>query len=87
MHAVTIQEDNGMTIVSPPWVRHHLTEGMRHAALHHTEMVGELAALHVAVSSTMESAFERSPNDTFHVEDVGEPVVEFQKLEEWVLMS
>jgi hypothetical protein len=50
-------------------------------------MVGELAALHAAVSSTMESAFEHSPNDTFHVEDVGEPVVEFQKLEEWVLMS
>jgi hypothetical protein len=32
-------------IISPPWKRHHLSQGMRHAALRHIEMAGELAAL------------------------------------------
>jgi hypothetical protein len=69
-------------IVGPPWVRHHLSEGMRLAAFRHTEMVGELALLQAAVSSTVESALEHSPNDTFHVEVVGELVVKFIKREE-----
>jgi hypothetical protein len=55
---------------------------MRHVALHHIEMVGELAALWVVVSSAIESMFGHSTNDTFHVEVVGELVTEFQKLEE-----
>jgi hypothetical protein len=55
---------------------------MRHAALHHSEMVGELAALHAVVSSIVELVLSRSPNDTFRVEVVGELVGEFQKLEE-----
>jgi hypothetical protein len=36
-------------IIGPPWVMHHLFEGMRLAALCHTEMVGELATLHDSV--------------------------------------
>jgi hypothetical protein len=71
--------------------RHHrsptgegsLSEGMRHATLRHNQMVGELAALQVVVSSATESALGCSPNDTIHVEVVGELVTEFQKLEEW----
>jgi hypothetical protein len=43
-------------IVSPRQARHDLFEGMRLAALCHTEMAGELAALGAAVSSTVESA-------------------------------
>jgi hypothetical protein len=52
-------------------------EGIRHAALRHTKMVGELAALQEIVSSTAESALGRSPNDTFRVEVVGEQVTKF----------
>jgi hypothetical protein len=33
------------TIIGPPRVRHHLFEGMRLAALHHTEITGELVVL------------------------------------------
>jgi hypothetical protein len=50
---------------------------MRHAALHHTEMVRELAVLQVTVPSAVESALGHSPNDTFHVEVVGELVTKF----------
>jgi hypothetical protein len=71
------------TIVGPPQARHHLSEGMRLAALHHTEMAGELAVLWAAVSSAVESVLGRSPNDTFHMEVVGDLVAKFQKLEEW----
>jgi hypothetical protein len=70
------------TIVGPPRVRHHLSEGMQLVALHHTEMVRELAAFWAVVSSTTESTLGCSPNDTFHVEIVGELVATFQKLEE-----
>jgi hypothetical protein len=63
-------------------MRHHLSEGMRLVALRHTEMVGELAAVRAAVSSTTESVLGHSPNDTFHMEVVGELVAEFEKLEE-----
>jgi hypothetical protein len=56
---------------------------MRLAALRHTEIVGELAALQAVVSSVMELALGRSPNDAFHMEVVDELVAEFHKLEEW----
>jgi hypothetical protein len=62
-------------------VSHHLSEGLR-LALYHTKMVGDIAALPAVVSSAMELALRRSPNDTFHVEVVGELVAEFQMLEE-----
>jgi hypothetical protein len=52
------------------------------AALRHTEMVEELAALRAAVSSATQSVLGRSPNNTFHMEVVGELVTEFQKMEE-----
>jgi hypothetical protein len=71
------------TIVGPPLVRHHLSEGVRLAALCHTEMAGVLVALWASVSSAVESALGRWPNDTFHMQFMGELVVEFQKLEEW----
>jgi hypothetical protein len=54
-----------------------MSEGMRHAALHHIEMVRELAALWALVSSATESALGRSPNDTFHMEVVSELVAEY----------
>jgi hypothetical protein len=55
---------------------------MQLATLCHTEMVGELAALRAAVSSAVESVLGGSPNDTFHMEVVGELVAKFQKLDE-----
>jgi hypothetical protein len=64
-------------IIGPPQTRHHLSEGMRLAALRHTEMAGELAVLWAAVSSTTESVLGRSPNNTFRLEVVGELAVEF----------
>jgi hypothetical protein len=54
---------------------------MRHVALRHTEMAGELGALQAVVSSAMESVLGHSLNDTFSVEVLGELVVEFWKLE------
>jgi hypothetical protein len=71
-----------LTIVGPPWLRNHLSEGMHIAALCRTEMVGKLAVLQATVSSTMELALGHSPDETFRVEVVGELVAEFQKLEE-----
>jgi hypothetical protein len=68
--------------IGPPWVRHHLSEGMRLAALRHTEMVRELATLPAMVSSATESVLGCSPNDTFRVELVGKLAVKFQKPEE-----
>jgi hypothetical protein len=50
---------------------------MRLAALHQTEMAGELAAFQVAVSTTVESVLGRLPNDTFRVEVVSELATEF----------
>jgi hypothetical protein len=69
-------------IIGPPQARHHLSEGMRLAALRHIGMAGELAALWATVPSTAESVIRRSPNDTFRVEVVSELVAEFHKLEE-----
>jgi hypothetical protein len=70
-------------INGPPRVRHHLSQGMWHATLSHTEMVREFAALQAVLSSAAKSALGHSPNDTFHMEVVGELVTKFQKLEEW----
>jgi hypothetical protein len=56
---------------------------MRLAALHQTEMAGELAAFQVAVSTTVESVLGRLPNDTFRVEVVSELATEFWKMEDW----
>jgi hypothetical protein len=59
-------------IIGAPQARHHLSEGMRLAALHHTEMAEKPIVLRVAVSSITELMLERSPSDTFRVEVVGE---------------
>jgi hypothetical protein len=61
-----------LAILGPPRVRNHLSEGMRIAALCHTEMAGEPAALRAMVSSTMELMLRCSPDETFWVEVVGE---------------
>jgi hypothetical protein len=53
------------------------------AALHHTEMAGELAALQVAASFAAESVLGHLPSDTFRVDVLGELATEFQKMEEW----
>jgi hypothetical protein len=68
-------------IISPPKAKHHLSEGMRHAVLYHTEMAGELNAFGVVMSSAMESVLRCSPSDTAHIELVGELVTEFCKVE------
>jgi hypothetical protein len=69
-------------IVGPPWVRNHLSEGMRLAAFLHTKMAKELVMLRATVSSTIESVLGRSPNDAFCVEVVGELDAELQKIED-----
>jgi hypothetical protein len=50
---------------------------MQIAALHHTEMAGELAALRALVSSTTEFTLGCSPNEAFQVEGVDELIAEF----------
>jgi hypothetical protein len=65
-------------IVGPPQAKHHLSEGMRLATLHHTKMAKELAMFQAGVSSTAESVLGCSPGDTTRVEVVGELVTEFQ---------
>jgi hypothetical protein len=64
-------------IIGPPWVRHHLYEGMRFAALCHTEMAEELAALQAAVSSTVKLVLGRSPDGALRMEVVGELAAKF----------
>jgi hypothetical protein len=64
-------------IIGPPWVKHHLSEGMWLAALRHTEMAGELATFRAAVFSTTESMLGRSPSNTAHTKVVGELVIKF----------
>jgi hypothetical protein len=73
----------GHAIIGPPQASHHLSEGMRLAALRHTEMVEELATLQATVSSVVESVLGCSPNNIFYTEVVGELAAEFQKMEEW----
>jgi hypothetical protein len=63
-------------------VRNHLSEGMWIAALCHTEMARDVAALRTVVSSAMEFALGRSPDEIFRVEVVDDLVAEFRKLEE-----
>jgi hypothetical protein len=63
-------------------VSYHLSEGMWITALRHTEMAEELNVLQTAVSSAVEFALGRSPDETFQVEVVDELVAEFRKLEE-----
>jgi hypothetical protein len=58
-------------------MRNHMSEGMRIAALHHTEMAKEFAVLRAAVSSAVEFALRRSPNKAFRVGVVDEVVTEF----------
>jgi hypothetical protein len=64
-----------LAIVSPPRAR-CMSDGMRLATLHHNEMVWELAAFQVAVSSITESMLGSSPNSIAHAEVVGELVAE-----------
>jgi hypothetical protein len=59
-----------------------LSEGMWITALRHTEMAEELNVLQTTVSSAVEFALGRSPDETFRVEVVDELVAEFRKLEE-----
>jgi hypothetical protein len=55
---------------------------MQVTALHHTEMVRELATLRLAVSCTVELVLGRSPGETSRVEVENELVAKFQRLEE-----
>jgi hypothetical protein len=71
-----------LAIVGPLRVRNHLSEGMWMSVLCHTKMVRELATLRVAVSSAVELALGRSPDETSRVEVVGELVAKFWRLEE-----
>jgi hypothetical protein len=57
-----------LAIFGPPRVRNQLSEGMRLVTLRHTEMAGELSALHAAVFSAMELVLGRSPDEIFQVE-------------------
>jgi hypothetical protein len=66
-------------IIGPPQARHHLSEGMQLATLHHTEMARQLAAFCAAVSSAVESVLGRSPGNTARAEVVGELVAEFKR--------
>jgi hypothetical protein len=72
-------------IVGPPRVRSHQSKGMRIAALHNTEMAEELVLLRAVVSSTMEFALGRLPNDTFQVEALDELIAKVRRQEEWQL--
>jgi hypothetical protein len=78
---LTLQQTQGSklcrVVVGPPQLRHHLSKGMLLVALHHTEMVKELAVLRAVVSSTAELVLGCSPDDTSHVEVVGEVATEF----------
>jgi hypothetical protein len=46
-------------------MRNDLLVGMLAAALHHTKMFGELAALQAAVSFATEPVLGRSPGESF----------------------
>jgi hypothetical protein len=78
---LTLLETRGFelcpTVVGPPQARHHLFEGMQIAALRHTKMARELAALRAAVSSVVELVHGHSPSNIIHVGVVGELAAEF----------
>jgi hypothetical protein len=71
-----------LAIVGPSQVRSNLTARMWAAALHHTEMAGELTMLRTVVSSAVELVLGRSPNETSQVEVTNELVAKFQRQEE-----
>jgi hypothetical protein len=68
-------------ITSPPQAKHHLSEGMQHATLRHTEMVEQFVTFQALLTSAAESMLGCSPSDTSCVELVGELVTKFQKVE------
>jgi hypothetical protein len=71
-----------LAIVGPSQARNHLLERIRAAAIHHIEMVGELAVLWVAMTYAIELVLGRSPDETFRVELMDKVVAQFRKLEE-----
>jgi hypothetical protein len=71
-----------LAIVGPSQVRSHPLVRMRVAALHHTEMAGELITLRVAVSPVAELVRGCSPNETSRVEVTNELVTKFWRREE-----
>jgi hypothetical protein len=83
---LTLLQTHGSTlyhaIIGPPRVRHHLSEVMRLAALHHTSMVGELVVLWAVVSTAADSVLGSSPSDTFRFKVVREMAAKFQKMED-----
>jgi hypothetical protein len=52
-------------IVGPSTLWGHQSEGMRIDSIRHTEMVGQVVALQVMVSSAMQSALGHSPTEAF----------------------
>jgi hypothetical protein len=54
-----------LAIVNPPRVRSHLSEGMRLAALCHTEVADQLTVLRTVVSSATEFMLRLSPIEAF----------------------
>jgi hypothetical protein len=71
-----------LAIVGPSRARNHLLERMWATAIHHIEMVGELATLRVIVTSAVELVLGHWPDETFQVEIANELVDQFQKLKE-----
>jgi hypothetical protein len=66
-----------LAIVSPSTVQGHLSEGIQSAIVHHTYMVGQLAALRAVVSSTMQSVLRCSLSKALWVDIVDEILAEF----------
>jgi hypothetical protein len=66
-----------LPIVGLSQVRSHLLVRMRAAVLHHTEMVRELAVLHVVVSSAAVLALGCLPDETCQVEVMNELAAKF----------
>jgi sugar phosphate isomerase/epimerase len=54
-----------LAIVGPSWVRNHLLERIRAAAIRHIKKAKELAALQAVVTSTAELVLLHSPDETF----------------------
>jgi hypothetical protein len=69
-------------IIGPPRSRHHLSDGMKLAALRHTKMARELTVFRVAVSATAKLVLEPSPSGTSRTEVVGELAAKFLKVED-----
>jgi hypothetical protein len=69
-----------LSIVGPPTVWSHLSEGMQFPTTHHTEMAGQLTALWAAVSSATQFVLGCSPTEAFWVDVVEELLDEFPLL-------